>query len=243
MEKITTCSPNGVAFIKTNESCVLHPYFDAAKVATIGWGMDYYPNGIKVGINDPAITQEQADVYFLEILSVYENAVAKSVTVPINQNQFDACVDFAYNCGDGAFETSTLCSNINKGLPVTLQNFTQYDHVGQEVDQNLLTRRTEEYNLFISSNNQNNNQMNPETTGLAAEAETPVEASSEAVEAQVEAEKQVITVLTFSITYTKVANGQTETTTSPDFKANPELLAALAKTDFIEPNYNIVVGE
>lgn len=44
-----------------------------------------------------------------------QRAVANAVTVPLNQNQYDALTSLAYTIGTGAFQRSTLLRRLNAG--------------------------------------------------------------------------------------------------------------------------------
>lgn len=88
-----TTSEQGIAFIKKREGCVLKAYWDVNGYA-IGYG---HHGGINKG---DTCTQAQADTYLKEDLKKYENAV-NSLGYNFNQNQFDALIDFTYNCGTG----------------------------------------------------------------------------------------------------------------------------------------------
>lgn len=47
---------------------VLHPCPDQVGIPTIGIGMTYYPgSGTAVTMQDPPITQDQANAYFLQM--------------------------------------------------------------------------------------------------------------------------------------------------------------------------------
>jgi lysozyme len=45
----------------------------------------------------------------------FEQVVANNVLVPLNQNQFDALVSFAYNIGSAGFLRSSAVSRLNAG--------------------------------------------------------------------------------------------------------------------------------
>jgi lysozyme len=80
-----------------------------AGVWSIGWGCT---QGIKAGM---IWTREQATEGLRRELAECEAAVTRLATVPINQNQFDALVSFAYNCGTGALQRSTILKRLNAG--------------------------------------------------------------------------------------------------------------------------------
>ena len=108
-------SKNGLDLIKEFESFKSKPYLCPSQKATIGFGSTYYPDGKKVTLQDKEITEEKA----FEILEYIANKdfgsnINKVVKVPLNQNQFDALVSFAYNIGNGNFNSSTLLRWLNQ---------------------------------------------------------------------------------------------------------------------------------
>lgn len=109
-------SKKGLDLIKEFESFKSKPYLCPSQKATIGFGSTYYPDGKKVTLQDKEITEEKA----FEILEYiankdFGNNINKVVKVPLNQNQFDALVSFAYNIGNGNFNSSTLLRWLNQG--------------------------------------------------------------------------------------------------------------------------------
>ena len=109
-------SKNGLDLIKEFESFKSKPYLCPSGIPTIGYGSTYYPDGKKVTLQDKEITEEKA----FEILEYIANKdfgsnINKVVKVPLNQNQFDALVSFAYNIGNGNFNSSTLLRWLNQG--------------------------------------------------------------------------------------------------------------------------------
>ena len=107
-------SNNLVKLIRLMEGFSARPYFCPAGVPTIGYGSTRYPDGTKVTIKDPPIDDEEAGKILLENLKEYEDAVNRYVLVPLKQYQFDALVDFAYNCGAQNLRTSMLLRLVNK---------------------------------------------------------------------------------------------------------------------------------
>lgn len=109
-------SKNGLDLIKQFESFKSKPYLCPSQVPTIGYGSTYYPDGKKVTLEDKEITEEKA----CEILEYtankdFVNNINKVVTIPLNQNQFDALVSFTYNIGNANFNSSTLLRWLNQG--------------------------------------------------------------------------------------------------------------------------------
>ncbi|EXI11606.1 phage lysozyme family protein, partial [Acinetobacter sp. 723929] len=109
-----TTSDVGVELISGFEDTRFKAYDDGVGIWTIGTGTTVYPNGVKVKQGDTC-TPEQAKAYFKHDLAKFEKTVNESVTVPLNQNQFDALVSLTYNIGAGALKNSTLLKLLNKG--------------------------------------------------------------------------------------------------------------------------------
>jgi len=96
----------GLDLIKEWEGLELNPYWDNATppVATIGYGTIEYPNGVKVRITDPPITEKQATEFMLYELRTKIQIIDKhlrSIDLPLNSNQFSALISFSYNLGWG----------------------------------------------------------------------------------------------------------------------------------------------
>ena len=109
-------SSNGIELIKQFEGLSLKPYLDAVNIPTIGFGNTYYEDGAKVTLKDKPITEERA-TELLELIAnkTFSENINKVAKVPLNQNQFDALVSFAYNIGNGNFNSSTLLRWLNQG--------------------------------------------------------------------------------------------------------------------------------
>lgn len=154
-----TPSQNYDKLIREQEGCVLHPYLDQAGVPTIGIGTIRYPSGLHVRMQDPPITQEQADSYLSFESNAAADAVNSFVSSSINQNQFDALCDFAYNEGTGALHGSTLLRlvNANPSDPKIREAFAMWNkiHVDGElvVSSDLVGRRQAEANLYFMAIN------------------------------------------------------------------------------------------
>lgn len=146
-----------VNLVEQEEGLVLHPYLDTTGCPTIGYGSTYYPNGKRVQMGDPTITQAEAVTYLMnyvtdEVTSL--NALLKGITV--NQNQFDALTDFAYNEGTPAFAGSTILRlmKANPNDPKIGPAFLLWDkeHVDGVLttSSDLLQRRRREYKLYCT---------------------------------------------------------------------------------------------
>ena len=138
-------SVGGEALIKRWEGCRLKAYQCSANTWTIGWG---HTKGVKRG---DRISQAKADALFLEDIKQYERCVAKAVSAPINQNQFDALVSLCYNIGCSAFRHSTLVRLLNqKNYTDAANQFNRWTIAGGRRIQGLVNRRKQEKSLFES---------------------------------------------------------------------------------------------
>lgn len=143
-------SINGLNLIKEFESFRSKPYLCPSQIPTIGYGSTYYPDGKKVTLQDKEITEEKA----CEILEFIANKdfgknILKVVNVNLNQNQFDALVSFAYNIGNGNFNSSTLLKWLNQGFynEASMQ-LLRWDKAKGVVLNGLTKRRKSEKALF-----------------------------------------------------------------------------------------------
>lgn len=151
--EITQLDSNGLALIKFFEGCILHPYLDQVGIPTIGFGMTYYPHtGKKVTMEDPRITFQEAGDMFLVLLKPYELAVYSTTRDDLKQNEFNALVSLCYNIGTGGFKTSTVHRLVNQGIsgPQLKLAFLMWDRADHKVLDDLVLRRTKEYNTYIS---------------------------------------------------------------------------------------------
>lgn len=129
----------------------LTAYWDATgKVWTIGIGSTYYEDGSLIKKGD-VITEDRARKLFANILPRYEADVNRLVRVPLSQNQFDALVSFAYNCGASNLSKSTLLRkiNINPNDPTIRDEFPKWNKSGGVVLKGLTRRRIAEANLYF----------------------------------------------------------------------------------------------
>lgn len=113
--------PGGIALLRQWEQgphggCALTPYQgkkDPPGVLTIGLG--HVITGREPFDCSRGITEAQADE--LLVLDTAEAAaeVETHVTVPLNQNQFDALTCLTFNIGRHGFDTSTLLRELDAG--------------------------------------------------------------------------------------------------------------------------------
>jgi lysozyme len=142
-------SQKGLDLIKFYESFRDKAYQDSVGIWTIGYGTTVYSTGKKVqpgeSISESAALNELAfhiNHNIVPQLSVY-------VKAPLNQEQFDALVCFAYNVGSGALATSTLLRKLNNGDVEGAQaQFLVWNKAGGQVLRGLTRRRLSEATLF-----------------------------------------------------------------------------------------------
>lgn len=144
-------SSKGLHLIKFYEGFKSVAYRCPAGVITIGYGSTYYSNGKKIGIHD-TISEIEASKLLLDLLVSFEKKVDSMTTDLVNQNQFDALVSFAYNCGCENLRTSTLLKKVNKNpndASIALE-FAKWNKSNGKVLKGLTARRKEESQLYFS---------------------------------------------------------------------------------------------
>ena len=144
-QKQMKTSQPGIDLIKSHEGLRTKAYMCPASVLTIGYGhtSTVYPG--------QSITLKEAERLLRIDLIRFEHAVNKYVIVPLNQNQFDALVSFAFNVGVSAFRNSTLLKLLNKANYRKAANqFDRWVHGGGGRLSGLVRRRKEEKKLFLS---------------------------------------------------------------------------------------------
>ncbi|TFF34508.1 lysozyme [Mucilaginibacter psychrotolerans] len=146
----------GIALIKNFEGLRLNAYRDVAGIWTIGYGSTRYHDGKTIKPGDKLTGEAQASALLANTLSNYTNAVNHLVKVPLNQNQFNALVSFAYNEGTGALERSTLLKKLNQlDYAAAANQFLLWDKItdaatGKKVRcKSLANRRKQERELFL----------------------------------------------------------------------------------------------
>ncbi len=118
------------------------------------------------------LTQAQETALLRHTVPSYASAVANAVRVPLNQNQFDALVSFAYNIGTPAFRDSTLLRRLNAGdIQAVPGEMRRWNKSEGRVSQGLVNRREAEVAQF-------NTPAPARTTSPAAETTAPSQAGS-----------------------------------------------------------------
>ncbi|CAG2171840.1 unnamed protein product [Oppiella nova] len=139
----------GLNLLENAEGFVATFYYDQIGQKTIGYGHACIWHNNCDDITPP-ITEAQGTQILMSDLVEFEQCV-QTAAPNLNQNQFDACVDFAFNMGCGAFQSSDILTNINAGnFQAAANAFTEYNVAGGQVIDGLTVRRQNEKNLFLS---------------------------------------------------------------------------------------------
>ena len=142
----------GYMMITEFEGFSANPYLCPAKLATIGFGNTFYSDGRKVTMVDKPITRAEAFDMFKEIADKFAKRVSTCVKAPLNQNQFNSLVSFAYNVGVANFMNSTLLKKVNANHNDTTirTEFLKWDKVGTKKLAGLTKRRIYEADNYFT---------------------------------------------------------------------------------------------
>lgn len=137
--------------VEPSEGKRLAAYRDCVGVWTIGYG-----HTRRAGLPDPVvvrrITDAQADMILADDLAVFENGVEAELKniARVEQREFDAFVDLAFNIGLGAFKSSSLLRHYRAGDKATAaRDFLAWNKAGGKVMPGLVKRREAERNWFL----------------------------------------------------------------------------------------------
>ena len=143
-----TPSDNAFDMIKKFEGYSATAYPDpgtGGEPFTLGYG---HTGGVRRG---DVCDEAQADYWLRQDVQTAVDGVNRLVTVPVNQNQFDALVDFVYNVGVGNLERSTLLKKLNAGdYTGAADEFPRWNKAGGKEMAGLTRRREAEKALFLS---------------------------------------------------------------------------------------------
>lgn len=152
---------------KPFESCSLKAYWDPVGFPTNGWGHLLSRTTKKqtmeklgftsaeadewLNITWPDLTQAQADSQFLVDLGRAYKSVERLVKTPLSPQQVAALIDFAFNCGGGNLQISTLLRLVNRSEFIdAADEFAKWNKAGGIVLRGLTRRRMSERSMFLS---------------------------------------------------------------------------------------------
>ena len=155
-------SEEGIKLIKHFEGCHLKPYLCPALLWTIGYGHVLYPEQNRLPLaerkayalhqaHDRTWSQEEVDDLLKKDLKRFELGVARLITVPLKQCEFDSLVSFAFNLGLGTLQRSSVRSKLNRGdKEGAIDTLLKYCRAGGKILKGLQRRRAAEADLFFS---------------------------------------------------------------------------------------------
>jgi len=143
-------SKNGLHLTEQFEGCKLNAYPDPGTGGD-PWTIGYGHTGPEVH-QGMTITQEQAEEYLAQDVKKAVSDVNAKLTVEVTQDEFDALVDFAFNCGCGNLNNSTLLKKVNAGdFQGASHEFEKWDMAAGKHMAGLLRRRQAEELEFLKN--------------------------------------------------------------------------------------------
>ena len=141
-------SKDGLHLTEGFEGCRLTAYPDPGTGGD-PWTIGYGHTGPEVHPG-MTITLEQAEDLLAQDVKRAEADVNAKLTVEVTQDEFDALVDFAFNCGCGNLNNSTLLKKLNAGdFEGAAQEFLKWDMAAGHHMAGLLKRRQAEELEFM----------------------------------------------------------------------------------------------
>jgi lysozyme len=161
----------GIELMHQFEGRKLRPYLCPAHLWTIGYGHVLYQDQIKLPVvrkdgytgiirkeyplaakDNRAWTQEEVDRLFEDDLVSFERGVLRmSPNLAGSQSRFDAVVCFAFNCGVGNYQRSTIRMKNNRGdYEGAAEAFMMWTKGGGKELPGLVRRRKAEKALYLA---------------------------------------------------------------------------------------------
>ena len=157
-----TLSPPALDLLKAIETLRLMPYDDQdgadtdtwVKGATIGYGHLIAKGDWST--YEQGITEEQAEALFRADLAPFEQTVGETISVGVQQYEFDAMVILAFNIGRSGFKTSSVARIINdpdaatSSLGALEAAWKSWNRSQGKVSRGLINRRAAEWRIYTS---------------------------------------------------------------------------------------------
>lgn len=135
------------------EGCILDPYHDPVGYPTIGYGHLLSLKPWADLSQWKSITQKEADDLLIKDLLIKLNHVKRLIKVPLNEWQEGALIDFAFNCGEGNLQASTLRKVINRGdYSAAPAQFMRWVYARKKRFNGLVRRRKAEVDCWLTIN-------------------------------------------------------------------------------------------
>lgn len=127
-------------------------YKDSGGKWTIGFGSTWHRDLNREVRGGDNINSEQAYRWLREDIAERKKIILSVVRVPLNANQLDSLISFAYNVGIPAFKSSTLLKKLNAGIDkhTVAKEFDKWVYDNGVYVQGLANRRAKEKKLFLS---------------------------------------------------------------------------------------------
>lgn len=140
----------GLSLLQASEGRRLNAYLDPVGIPTICDG--HTGPEVRLGLR---YTSAQCDALTRQDVAATSAGIARCVTTPLNQNQHDALVVFAYNVGVTSTCKSTLVRRLNaKDFVGAANEFPKWKYATmgtrRVVLQGLVKRRAAERDLFLT---------------------------------------------------------------------------------------------
>lgn len=134
----------GLSFIQTWEGTENTAYLDSVGVPTICTGST---RAVKIG---QVATTQECEERLVQDTGTAGRALARCVTAPVTQRQYDALVSLGFNIGEGAICRSTLVRKLNSGdCRGAGAEFLRWDWAGGSRLRGLTNRRKAESAEFL----------------------------------------------------------------------------------------------
>jgi len=145
-------SEDGIQAVERHEHYHQLPYMDTAGRCSVGYGHvihDGRCNGTEPAEFIHGITQTRADQLALEDIRTTEKTISTTVTVCLNQHEFDALVDLVFNIRSDRFTSSRVLQLLNSGDPnATVDAIRGWRYVDGNDVSDLTARREDEIREF-----------------------------------------------------------------------------------------------
>ena len=127
-----------IEFAKQKESYVRVPAPDPVGVITWGYGHARRAHEVP----PPEISEADACALLAADMGIAAGAVRRHVTTELDQVQFDALCDWAFNLGEGNLSSSTMLQRVNeRDWEAAATECERWVHAGGRVLPGLVTRR------------------------------------------------------------------------------------------------------
>ena len=163
-------SDKGLKAIAHHEGVRTKPYLDSIALWTTGVGhLIAPPEQLKMSVADRlhaksigflpcpkkwnrTLTMDEVNEILKSDLRRFESGVLKYCPSGLTQGRFDALVSFAFNCGLGTLQRSSIRMRHNRGdYDGAAEAFLLYTKAGGKVFKGLVTRRNDERATYLTT--------------------------------------------------------------------------------------------